>query len=598
MLRIAQAEPARERKTKRIATMALTNALFTGLSGLDVNQTRLNVIGNNIANVNTTAFKASRALIKPQFYVTDDAGSPASSDFGGENPSQRGLGAAVASIEKDFSPGAIEATGKNTDMAIDGDGFFVVQGKEQEYTRDGSFTLNENNQLVTTGGDFVQGFGVDANSNVIQGQLQNIQIPLGTLTKAQATTKASLQGNLDADGNLATGASDLVSDISLTDTGSGGVPTGTSLLDQLQDAGGNSPFVDGDVLTLNGTKGGRELTPLTLTVSPTTTVQDLQNFYDQGLGIDTGATTPPPAPTPGATVIPDPNDPTNTFGLFSIVGNTGTENALSLSGAGFSSTNPAMNLTFQDQGTPTGESVNTSFVTYDSLGTPLTINVTATLEQKTTTGTTWRFYATSPDNVGAGTFTPGAATPSPGSIVGDGTLTFDNDGKLVSTTNASVNIDRTGTGAKSPLNISLDFSGMTALTSTSSQLLMSSQDGLAIGTLTNFSVGANGIITGAFDNGLTSNLGQVAVATFDNPEGLVDNGGNMYSTGANSGVPKITAPLTLTAGAVRAGSLEESNVDLSKEFINMIVASTGFSAASRVITTSDQLITDLLNSGR
>ena len=127
---------------------------------------------------------------------------------------------------------------------------------------------------------------------------------------------------------------------------------------------------------------------------------------------------------------------------------------------------------------------------------------------------------------------------------------------------------------------------------------MSSQDGLAIGTLTSFSVGANGIVTGAFDNGLTSTLGQVAVATFDNPQGLVDKGGNMYVTGSNSGVPKITGPLTLTAGAIRAGSLEGSNVDLSKEFINMIVASTGFSAASRVITTSDQLIQELLNSTR
>src|SRR5436305_13369143 len=109
--------------------MALTSTLFTGLSGLDVNQTRMNVVGNNIANVNTVAFKASRALFKPQFYATDSAGAPATGDFGGENPSQRGLGAVVAAVQKDFSPGAIEPTGKPTDLAIDGDGFFVVQGK-------------------------------------------------------------------------------------------------------------------------------------------------------------------------------------------------------------------------------------------------------------------------------------------------------------------------------------------------------------------------------------------------------------------------------------------------------------------------------------
>src|SRR3982751_3685456 len=112
--------------------MALTSALYTGLSGLDVNQTRLNVVGNNIANVNTVAFKSSRALFKPQFYVTDAAGSPPSSEFGGTNPSQRGLGASVATIQKDFTTGSIESTGKPTDMAIDGEGFFIVQGTEQK----------------------------------------------------------------------------------------------------------------------------------------------------------------------------------------------------------------------------------------------------------------------------------------------------------------------------------------------------------------------------------------------------------------------------------------------------------------------------------
>src|SRR5262245_44361429 len=99
--------------------MALTSTLYTGLSGLDVNQTRLNVVGNNIANTNTVAFKSSRALFKPQFYVTDIAGSPPSSDFGGQNPSQRGLGAVVASIQENFGQGSIEPTGKDTDLAID-----------------------------------------------------------------------------------------------------------------------------------------------------------------------------------------------------------------------------------------------------------------------------------------------------------------------------------------------------------------------------------------------------------------------------------------------------------------------------------------------
>ncbi|MCS7033929.1 MAG: flagellar hook-basal body complex protein, partial [Phycisphaerae bacterium] len=198
--------------------MALTSTLFTGLSGLDVNQTRLNVVGNNIANVNTVGFKSSRALFRPQFYVTDSAGSPPGSDFGGANPSQRGLGATVATIQKNFSAGTLETTGRNTDLAIDGDGFFVVQGKEQKFTRDGSFVLNQNNELVTAGGDFVQGFGVDADGNIVPGQLQNIRIPLGSLTKAEATTLVELQGNLNAGGELATTGNVLLSN-PLTDIG-------------------------------------------------------------------------------------------------------------------------------------------------------------------------------------------------------------------------------------------------------------------------------------------------------------------------------------------------------------------------------------------
>src|SRR3954452_11605795 len=138
--------------------MALTSALFTGLSGLDVNQTRLSIVGNNIANANTVAFKSSRAIFKPQFYITAGAGSAPTTDFGGTNPDQRGLGASVSSVERDFTPGAIEPTGKPTDLAIDGDGFFILQGADQRFTRDGSFTLTSANHLVTAAGASGQGY--------------------------------------------------------------------------------------------------------------------------------------------------------------------------------------------------------------------------------------------------------------------------------------------------------------------------------------------------------------------------------------------------------------------------------------------------------
>lgn len=561
--------------------MALTSTLFTGLSGLDVNQTRLNVVGNNIANVNTVGFKSSRALFRPQFYVSDSGGSPPSADFGGTNPSQRGLGASVAAIEKDFSPGSLEPTGKPTDMAIDGQGFFIVRSNTQKYTRDGSFQLNSSNQLVNTSGDFLQGFGVDSDFNIIPGQLQNVSIPLGAMTAAQATENVKLEGNLNADGAVASGASVLNSQ-SLTTVGGLVAPDATTLLTNLADSSNNAvaKFAAGDVLTLQGKKGGRDLPAGKFTITAASTLGDLQTFLQNGLGIDTSVTA---TPAPGVTLTTTGADVT-----LDVTGNLGTDNSLSLAGAALTSSSGNNPFTFTDAATsnPTGESVQTSFVGYDSLGTPITVSVTAVLESKADTGNTWRFYASSGDNQAGGIG------------LGTGTLTFDNDGKLLSSTGSTISIDRQGTGAKTPLAIRLDFDEMTSLTSRNSELVMTEQDGSAIGTLNNFSIGSNGMITGAFSNGLTRNLGQVAMATFNNPQGLVDQGSNMYATGANSGVPIISPPLSLGAGSIRAGSLELSNVDLSKEFINLIISSTGFTASSRVISTSDQLLTELLNSSR
>jgi flagellar hook protein FlgE len=570
--------------------MALTSTLYTGLSGLDVNQARLNVVGNNIANVNTTAFKKSRALFKPQFYVTDNGGTPPNGEFGGTNPNQRGLGAVVAAIEKDFTTGSIEPTGKPTDMAIDGAGFFVVKGDAQVYTRDGSFGLNAQNELVSSTGEFVQGYSADDAGNIQTGQLGKISIPLGTTTTAQPTSNVKLEGNLNADGALATGASILTSQL-LTTVG-GTVPLGTSNLVDLRDTvSGATLFAAGDTLNLNGEKGGRTLDQAQLTVTATTTVDDLSDFFSGGLGIDETVPAITGAPTPGTLLEADSTDPNSARIVIS--GNVGTENALALTGTALVTSSGISPLTFDDgvnaagiQSNPTGESVHTSFVGYDSLGTPITVDVTAVLEAKADTGNTWRFYVNSGDDTDTSL------------VVGNGTLTFGSDGKLLASTGTTVTLDRANTGAATPTTIKLDLDSLTSLTSASSELVMTGQDGSPLGTLSSFSIGADGTVTGAFSNGVTKSLAQLAVATFDNPNGLVDVGGNKFLEGPNSGVAVVSSPLTLGAGGVRSGALEASNVDLSEEFINMIISSTGFSAASRVITTSDQLITELLNSAR
>lgn len=573
--------------------MALTNALFAGLSGMDVSQIRLNVVGNNIANANTVAFKATRVAIKPQFYVTDSAGSQPQGDSGGTNPIQRGLGASMASLDRNFAQGTIESTGRNTDLALDGDGFFIVKAGETRYTRDGTFRLNSANQLVTSAGYYVQGYTVDANFNLVTTQLSNLTIPLGTAVVAQATSAAALEGNLDASGQPATGASILNSQ-ALTTT-SLTAPTELTLLTDLASADNPTEalFAAGDAFTLSARKGGRNLPSASFTVGSTSTLGDLMTFLRQALGINTSVPDDnnPTTPAPGVSIVADPANPTTA--RLVITGNTGAGNALSLPPGSFVSSAGASPLAFADgtdadgiSSDPTGASAYSSFVVYDSLGAPVTLAVTSVLESTSATGSRWRFYVELPSATGADR------------AVGTGTLTFDSYGRLVASTGTTVAIPRTGTGAASPLTISLDFSRITALASDGSTMVMTSQDGTPPGSLTGFSVGTDGIITGTFSNGATRTLGRIAIATFSNVQGLMDRGGNMFVEGANSGPAVIGVPGELGAGRIVAGALENSNVDLSEEFINLIIASTGFTAASRVISASDQLLNELLNTSR
>jgi flagellar hook protein FlgE len=360
-----------------------------------------------------------------------------------------------------------------------------------------------------------------------------VVIPLGASSAAQASQSASFDGNLDAGGQIATGASVLNSQDLTTADGSG-APTGATLLSNVSSASTPTTalFSPGQVFTLQGTVGGASTPPQTFTVKATSTLSDLMSFYQNSLGIDT--TTPPPAgaPTPGVTLLPSGTDPNSVD--ISISGNVGTANTITLNGSSFSDGIGASPFNFQS-GTdangivsdPNGESITTNAQLYDSLGNPISVNITAVLSGTSATGTSWNFVAESPDS----------KDPSLNPIVGTGTLSFNTQGKLVASTGTTINIDRTGTGAKSPLSVKMDFSNVSSLTSTSSDFSMSSQDGSPLGSLNTFSIGSDGTIIGTFSNGLTRNLGQLAVATFNNPEGLTNEGGNLYASGADSGSP-------------------------------------------------------------
>ena len=168
--------------------MALQTALFSSLTGITSNAKLLAVTGNNIANVNTTGYKKSRITFETQISQRMTSGSSPSANIGGTNPSQLGLGTRLSSITRDFSNGSLQPTGVNTDMAIDGNGFFIVKSQDNtRYTRTGNFVLDRDFNLVSAAGGLVQGFGVDEDFQIVEGLLGNVTIPVVILTIAKAT---------------------------------------------------------------------------------------------------------------------------------------------------------------------------------------------------------------------------------------------------------------------------------------------------------------------------------------------------------------------------------------------------------------------------
>ena len=578
--------------------MGLTSSLFAGLSGMKTNEFRMDVIGNNIANVNTIAYKSSRATFQTQFSNTFSFGSAPNGAVGGTNPMQVGTGVQVGAISKNFTGGAPETTGVKTDLAIQGQGLFILKqaNGSQVYTRDGSFQFNAENYLLSADGNFLQGYTVDNDFNIVEGTLENIRIPLGEVVTASITSEAVFAGDLNGGGDVPAARPVAISSSALVTAGAVPATVGTALT-ALVDGSGAQLLYDDNVLTLaEASKGGANLPVREFIVGTTgSTVQEYMDWLDEVLGIVTVAEEPNLLDL-SATGVDNPGivlaDGTGTHpaGTIVITSNIGDKNEIALAsgaitasqGAGLSPPANSAPFTFNNFVTTNlGEGARTSFRGYDSLGMPIDIVITFALESKDNNGITWRFFVESGDDTDTDRF------------LNTGTMLFDTQGNYLQGTGLSFAIDRDNTGAQTPQGITLDFSNMDGF-AMDNVVSMLSQDGFAAGTLQDFSVGPDGIIVGSFTNGLTRNLGQVVLATFRNYEGLISRADSIYATGPNSGDAVVKEPLALGAGSITPGALELSNVDLSREFINLIVSSTGFSASSRVIQTSDQLLTELM----
>jgi len=561
--------------------MGLTGAMLTGFTGIKANSVGVDVVGDNLANLNTTAFKSQRTLFETLLYNTINSGEGPSATSGGTLPRQTGTGTGISAIQRNFRQGGYESSGYQGDLAVEGDGYFILDGGggQQLYTRDGAFHLDANQTLVSSNGQAVQVFAADATGTVTPGALSSLVIPLGTTNQAVATTEVIMDGRLDPSTSLASTGGVIASQALGTANGTPATPS-TQLTD-LVNPSGLPLFATGDQLVINGSRGGIATTPTNFVVGTDGgTLGDLTAHLQSSLGINTD---PAVGGTPGITIS---SGPSPAAGSIVINSNVGDVNAVSLDAGSIVNRTGVIPspFTFTTVTPAVGEGVTTSFGVYDSLGNLVDVRLRAVLESKSDTGTVWRFFAES------------AADSDLSPVLGTGTITFDANGQFVGATGTDLSIDRAGAGSTTPLAFTLDFSGLNGLATPDGQsdLLMASQNGAPSGVLTNYQIDRDGMVTGLYSNQQEEVLGQVALATFVNDEGLVAQNENVFVPGPNSGEATVVAPQTGTAGSVIAGALEQSNVEIAREFIGLITYSTGISAASRVVRTADQLLQELL----
>jgi flagellar hook protein FlgE len=564
----------------------MMRSMFAGVSGLRNHQIRMDVIGNNIANVNTTGFKAGRVTFQDMLSQTLKGGTaPASGGAGGINPAQIGLGMIIGAIDTLHTQGNLGTTGKSTDMALQGDGFFVMSdGEKLRFSRDGTFDIGQDSSLVNPASGYrVQGWM--ANNSIVDttAPVQNVIIPIGAELVAKQTSVINMVGNFDAAGAISTSGTEAHSG-TLYSAAATPAAAGT-LLTALTDSAGVSLGLNaGSVITVNAKKNAISQEPFTYTVTAGSTVNDLRSAMQQGLGIVNNTYTSMQLDSEGRAPGVYFDAVSGQLEVSANYGNSNdfsdiyvtAKNSSNTPLASFASTIcPDAGNGFTETVAASGEGLMSTMVAYDSLGVPHTVNVYATK----VANNQWTWNADCVDSTN-------------GRNVGSGTINFTGEGAYYDDTGTfSIPID---TGATTPLTLDYDFRSLTQF-SKDSTMSVRDQDGFAPGTLEKFSVGADGIITGIYTNGMTDTLGQVAVANFANPGGLLKEGNNLYAESTNSGVRQIGVAGTGGRGYINNGVLELSNVDLPQTFTDMIITERGFQANARIITTSDNMLQELVN---
>jgi len=506
-------------------------SFFIPLTGLSADSTALNTIANDLANMNTTGFKAQSANFADLFY--QQLGSNGAGD-----PIQLGAGTQVASIDTNFSTGSPNATGVDTDVAMQGNGFFVLDnGGTNVFTRSGNFSLDSNGNLISANGLSVMGY--PANNGVVNtnAPLAAINIPENQVQPPKATTTFSMNATLDSQAKI--GA-----------TASGQVPVYDSL--------GNSYEA-----TVTYTKTGTNAWSYSISMPDTLTANS---------SVAAGVTT-----------------------IAYNFGSSGATQATVSSGTNLTITGPTATSTATITA-PTVVAGETVAAYATALQAAITAaNITGVTASATAAGKL--------SIVGTGITTSGSVIQDPvASVNTTGALNFDASGNLVSpsTNVAGVTFAGLSDGAAT-MTMTWDLFGSTGTGNISQVAVQSSgtsnytQNGYASGEFSGFTIGSDGTVTSTFSNGQKLNVGQLALANMANLQGLRALGNGDYATTLSSGTPTIATSGTSGLGTMEDGSLEASNVNISAEFSDLIIAQRAFEANSKTITTFDTVTQDTIN---
>jgi flagellar hook protein FlgE len=494
------------------------------LTGLEGAEEALNTVANNLSNMNTTAFKGQNATFSDLFYQqlgTNGAGDQI----------EVGAGTQIASTTTDFSTGGISSDGDAANMAIDGNGFFVVQGGSgTEYTRDGDFLTDNNGYLTTQGGQQVMGYPAVNGAVNTSGTLVPIQIPIGQVEKASATTTMSQPANLDA--SAAVGAT-FTSPVTIYD----------SLGEQ-------------HIANIDYTKTGTNTWSYsvsvadTLTPASTTTGGTTTNTYTFGTGVTV--------------------DPSTSL---SITGPTASGDA----------TIAVPTVTAGESLTTYAAALNSALTTAGITG------VTATA-----TGNTLSIS-------GANMSTSGGLVQAAVATNASGTLSFDPNGNLISPAANVSGMQFAGLAdGAANLNLTWDLFGTNGTSTLTQEAATSSNgtqdaNGFPAGQYQSFAVDSNGVVSATYSNGQSAVVGQVALASVTNEQGLALEAGNNYETTSASGAATVGVANTGGLGTIDGESLEGSNVDISTQFSDLIVDQQAYGASSKVLTTFDTITQETIN---